>query len=170
MSRHFVRHIRIFSDRCQAVARGDLYERIAVRTGDELDGLIDSFNTMAGKLEQTHREIKQSRDDLDVRVKERTRDLTEANRLLTEEIAERQRLEDNLRKTVAALQDAMSNVRVLTGLLPICAGCKKIRNDKGYWTQVEEFMEQHSEARFSHGLCPDCMARMFPNYTTPKTV
>lgn len=55
-----------------------------------------------------------------------------------------------------ALQNAMENMRVLRGLLPICASCKKVRNDTGYWEQIEIYVRRNSEAEFSHGLCPEC--------------
>ncbi len=57
---------------------------------------------------------------------------------------------------------ALANVRRLTGLLPICMHCKKIRDDKGYWNQIEAYISEHSEAAFSHGLCPDCRKRYYP--------
>jgi hypothetical protein len=53
-------------------------------------------------------------------------------------------------------------VKSLSGLLPICAGCKKIRDDKGYWSQVESYVQAHSEAKFTHGLCPDCIKKYYP--------
>jgi hypothetical protein len=49
----------------------------------------------------------------------------------------------------------------LSGLIPICASCKKIRDDKGYWNQLETFIQQHSKAEFSHGICPDCMKKLY---------
>ena len=55
----------------------------------------------------------------------------------------------------------------LSGLLPICAGCKKIRDDQGYWREVEQYLQQHTHAEFSHGLCPDCMRRLYPEYAGP---
>jgi PAS domain S-box-containing protein len=61
------------------------------------------------------------------------------------------------------LQDALANVKSLSGLLPICAGCKKIRDDKGYWNQVESYIQQHSWAKFSHGMCPDCIKKYYPD-------
>ncbi|HOP62309.1 MAG TPA: hypothetical protein PK358_00620 [Spirochaetota bacterium] len=64
-----------------------------------------------------------------------------------------------LSDTVKDLKDALAKVRQLTGLLPICASCKKIRNDKGQWEQLEVYIRDHSEADFSHGLCPDCLAK-----------
>ena len=64
--------------------------------------------------------------------------------------------EGMLRDHVARLENAMSEVKVLKGLLPICCSCKRIRDDKGYWTQLESYIDEHSEARFTHGYCPEC--------------
>jgi YesN/AraC family two-component response regulator len=63
---------------------------------------------------------------------------------------------------IQSLQNALANVKLLSGLLPICASCKKIRDDKGYWNQVESYVQQHSEAKFSHGMCPDCLKKWYP--------
>lgn len=60
------------------------------------------------------------------------------------------------------LQAALARVKLLSGLLPICASCKKIRDDEGYWHQVEVYIREHSEADFSHGVCPECMERLYP--------
>jgi hypothetical protein len=60
------------------------------------------------------------------------------------------------------LQDALSKVKTLRGLLPICASCKKIRDDKGYWTQVDVYVRDHSDADFTHSICPECAARLYP--------
>lgn len=64
------------------------------------------------------------------------------------------------RKISADLQKALSEVKTLSGLLPICAGCKKIRNDKGYWQQIEEYIEKHSDAHFTHGYCQQCAEKV----------
>jgi hypothetical protein len=71
-------------------------------------------------------------------------------------------------KLVSALQDALSKVKQLSGLLPICASCKKIRDDKGYWNQIEDYIRNHSEADFSHGLCPPCIEKLYPDYVREK--
>jgi hypothetical protein len=60
------------------------------------------------------------------------------------------------------LEVALGNVHTLSGLIPICASCKKIRNDEGYWDQVETYIQQHSHAQFSHGICPECLRRLYP--------
>lgn len=62
------------------------------------------------------------------------------------------------------LQNALAQVKQLSGLLPICASCKKIRDDKGGWHQIEQYVKEHSEADFSHGICPDCMRKLYPEY------
>ena len=64
------------------------------------------------------------------------------------------------RKISKDLQEALNQVKTLSGLLPICAWCKRIRNDEGYWQQIEEYVKTHSDVRFSHGLCKDCAAKM----------
>lgn len=63
---------------------------------------------------------------------------------------------------VLQLQDALAEVNTLSGLLPICASCKKIRDDKGYWNHIESYIEGHSEAQFSHGICPECVVKLYP--------
>ena len=63
---------------------------------------------------------------------------------------------------IRELREAVARIKTLTGLLPICAGCKKIRDDKGYWRQVDSYITLHSEAKFTHSLCPDCMVKYFP--------
>ena len=61
------------------------------------------------------------------------------------------------------LDRALARVKTLSGLLPICASCKRIRDDKGYWNQIESYVQRHTEAEFSHGICPDCVARLYPD-------
>jgi PAS domain S-box-containing protein len=67
-------------------------------------------------------------------------------------------------KLIKELQNALADVKTLSGLVPICANCKQIRDDKGFWTQVEFYIQQRSEARFTHGICPDCMKKLYPDF------
>ena len=78
------------------------------------------------------------------------------------DITERCLMEEQLRRSVAELEKAFADVKTLSGLLPICANCKKIRDDKGYWSNVEQYLGAHTDAEFSHGLCPDCMQKLYP--------
>lgn len=72
----------------------------------------------------------------------------EANKLLEDKISE--------------LEEASNEIKTLHGLIPICANCKKIRDDKGYWNQIEEYIRAHTDAEFSHGICPECMKFLYP--------
>ncbi|RPI03968.1 MAG: response regulator [Ignavibacteriae bacterium] len=69
-----------------------------------------------------------------------------------------------LRRLNLELKDALENIKVLNGLLPICASCKSIRNDKGYWKAVEEYITENTEVHFSHSLCPACIDKLYPDY------
>ena len=64
---------------------------------------------------------------------------------------------------ILRLNKALKEVKTLSGFLPICASCKKIRDDKGYWTQIEAYISEHSEAEFSHGICPECSKELYPD-------
>ncbi len=77
------------------------------------------------------------------------------SRMLQEEQAE-------LLHEKADLEEALLQIKTLHGLLPICASCKKIRDDRGYWQQIESYLYEHADARFSHGICPDCAKKLYP--------
>jgi PAS domain S-box-containing protein len=89
------------------------------------------------------------------------------------DISQRRQSEIEREKLVAELQEALTQVKMLSGLIPICAWCKNIRNDKGYWQNVEEYVRSHSEATFTHGICPDCTkkfgAEIAKANNTPET-
>ena len=88
------------------------------------------------RLQRAHEEILEQNEGLDRRVKERTAELEKSN---------------------VELRAALADIKQLSGLLPICAWCKKIRDDHNYWRGVEDYISQHTEAKFSHGICPDCV-------------
>ncbi len=80
------------------------------------------------------------------------------------DVTERKRAEKEREKLVNDLQDAFINIKTLDGLIPICASCKNIRDDQGYWTQVEQYVMEHSDAMFSHSVCPQCLVKLYPEY------
>ncbi len=82
--------------------------------------------------------------------------------------AERKQAEEEREKYVAELQKALSEVKTLSGLLPICSSCKKIRNDEGYWEQIEKYVGERSKAEFSHGICPECEKKLYPELFRKK--
>ncbi len=139
-SRGLAKRIDALTKRCRQLAMGRFDAKIEMRTFDEFDDLIEAFNTMSDELGRARKqaekaidELHDSRDNLETRVQERTREL----------------------------ESALEKVQVLSGMLPICCSCKKIRNDKGYWQQVEQFVEMHTSAKFSHGLCPECGLKLY---------
>ena len=69
---------------------------------------------------------------------------------------------------VRELREALAEVKTLSGLLPICASCKNVRDDKGYWTQIEQYIQEATDAQFSHGICPDCMNKLYPGLEADK--
>lgn len=127
------------------------------------------------------REIEQKRALKEYGVKFRRKDGTEIDCLLTatlrfdkdgkiigyqgiiRDITQRKKLEEEREKLITELQDALNKIKTLSGLVPICASCKKIRDDKGYWNQLEIYIQEHTQAEFSHGLCPDCMKKLYPD-------
>ncbi len=80
------------------------------------------------------------------------------------DISIRKRLLEERETLLRDLQHALDEVRRLSGLLPICASCRKIRDEVGRWRALEEYVVDHSEAEFSHGLCPDCAVQLYPQY------
>jgi hypothetical protein len=74
----------------------------------------------------------------------------------------RDHLEELVKERTAEVQGALAKVRTLSGLLPICSGCKKIRDDNGYWNQIEKYIRDNSEAQFSHSICPECARALYP--------
>jgi PAS domain S-box-containing protein len=84
------------------------------------------------------------------------------------DITKRKKTEEALEEKCRRLQQALDEVRTLRGILPICAKCKNIRDDKGYWSQIESYIRDHSEAEFSHGICPACAKKLYPEFYKEK--
>ena len=82
--------------------------------------------------------------------------------MLARAIVRRKLAKEMRERLISKLREALAKIKTLSGLVPICASCKKIRDDKGYWNRIEGYIEEHSEAEFSHGLCPDCEAKLYP--------
>ena len=84
--------------------------------------------------------------------------------VIINDITEWMRAKEALQQERDKLQDAFAKVKTLSGLLPICANCKKIRDDKGYWNQIESYIAKHSEVDFSHSICPECAKKLYPEF------
>ena len=77
-------------------------------------------------------------------------------------------LQESLEQRIADLENALFQIKTLQGLIPMCAACKKVRSDQGYWQQVEDYLMENSDAAFSHGLCPECLKVHYPEYEQIK--
>jgi PAS domain S-box-containing protein len=119
------------------------------------------ISTDVTKHRQAADDLKTIHEQLEQRVTERTSELSIANDQLKIEIKERKQIERERNTLIEELQETLAEIKTLGGLLPICSNCKKIRDDKGYWHQVESYVEKHSQAQFSHGLCEDCMGSLY---------
>src|SRR5262249_45061008 len=96
--------------------------------------------------------------------------LEAANQTLIQNLTTaRDELEHRVEERTGELREALSKVKVLSGLLPICSSCKKIRDDQGYWNQMELYIREHSEAEFTHSLCPECAQKLFPGFGDDST-
>lgn len=84
--------------------------------------------------------------------------------IVIKDITEIKKAEAEKENLINELQKALDNIRQLSGLLPICASCKKIRDDKGYWNNIEAYISEHSEALFTHAICPECGKGLYPKY------
>jgi hypothetical protein len=88
---------------------------------------------------------------------------------LMDYIAALKQAEEERERLIRQLQEALANIKTLKGLLPICFSCKQIRDDKGYWNQIETYIHEHSDANFTHGICPACAQKLYPDlYSAPS--
>ncbi len=83
---------------------------------------------------------------------------------IVRDITVRKQIERERDQLIEDLQRSLTEVKTLSGMLPICSSCKKIRDDKGYWNQIEAYIHEHSDATFSHGICPECTQKLYPDY------
>jgi hypothetical protein len=130
--------------------------------------MMESEQELAAKVDQKTVQLQQAKKVierysrvLEQKVADRTADLANTNRQLKDEIETRKEAEAKKEMLILDLQKTLQEVKTLRGLLPICSSCKKVRDDKGYWNKIEDYISDHSEAEFSHGICPECAERLY---------
>jgi seryl-tRNA synthetase len=104
------------------------------------------------RLRVQKEETQKANEEIKIEIEERKRTQIEKDSLIIEK--------DTL---IIELKDALAEVKTLSGLLPICSHCKNIRDDKGYWSKIESYIHKHSGTEFSHGICPECAKKYFPD-------
>jgi len=132
------------------IAGGDLSRRAAVSSSDEIGLLAGTFNEMLDRLQLSSRELEGKIEQLN------------------NEIDAHERVEAEKEELIKELQQALAEIKTLKGIVPICASCKKIRDDKGFWNQLEAYIRDHSEAEFSHSICPECARKLYPDINFPE--
>jgi PAS domain S-box-containing protein len=144
--------------------------------GQPADRLFSSWPEMVDRFlnaDQTRGEFNLNRDKAtttyDVRVTPLSdrKDRPVGRLILLRDITDKKLQEQNQEKLIVELREALAQVKQLKELLPICASCKKIRNDEGYWQEVEVYINKHVDVQFSHGICPDCAKRLYPHLKHP---
>ncbi len=111
---------------------------------------------------QTEEALRAHRLNLEELVEARSIELSQVNSELEKDIVRRTAVEHERERLITDLRDALAKIKILSGLLPMCAWCKKVRNDQGYWQKVETYIQEHTEASFTHGICPDCLKKVDP--------
>jgi methyl-accepting chemotaxis protein len=141
LGKRFAQPVMTLSRHLESVAQGNFTTRINFDKKDEFGLLAKKFNFMTQELSRSTTTITRLESEI-------------ASRIVTE--AKNEQLIKELQKNIA-------EIKTLQGMLPICCHCKKIRNDQGYWDQLEKYIVEHSHVEFSHGICPDCMQKYYPD-------
>ncbi|ACH37331.1 sensor protein, DUF3365 and HAMP domain-containing, heme-binding [Citrifermentans bemidjiense Bem] len=156
MNRMLLNPLTDLRDRTDAILRDEskLGQDIPqLSRAEELKELTATFNDLS-------RHLRREKDGLVEQVQERTAELESANKALEEDVLVREQIQLELAAKVAQLEQALAKVRTLEGILPICSYCKKIRTDEESWQQLEQYIIEHSDAHFSHGICPSCFKEL----------
>lgn len=132
--------LSVMADRFQTAGEGDFSVRMESRTRDEIGRMATGFNDFMDRLELYRDDLADLNQHLEKRVEERT----------------------------VELREALDQVKTLGGLLPICSACKKIRDDSGYWQQIETYIMNHSEADFTHSICPACEKELYSEFLSSE--
>jgi len=146
----------------------DYSVRATVQSKDELGALAEGFNEMLIQIQTRDSKLEAHRKNLEEVVESRTGELKTANEQLQIELTERKKGEEEKEQLINELKYAFANIKTLSEMLPICSYCKKIRDDKGYWKQVEVYITEHTDTLFSHGMCPECGKKAYEEFEKLK--
>lgn len=123
---------------------------------------INALKSLKGK-NSAEDALRQAYDEMEARVATRTKQLSQANDALNQEIVTRRSAETEKEHLIEKLTEALKQVKTLSGLLPICSSCRQIRDDEGKWHKVETYFQTRTDAEFTHGICPKCAKQLYPD-------
>lgn len=129
--------------------------------------IIFAFGIYFYRQQAIHKKIESYERSLE-KLARKSQSLAETKNALEEEVFDRKRAQEIGEMLVEELQSTLGKVKLLSGHLPICASCKKIRDDEGDWNQIEKYIRDRSEAEFTHGICPECAKKLYPEFSTDK--
>lgn len=133
-SKRLNKNMRILQSGIEKIKRSDFTAKIVLQTGDEFEDLAAHFNQMSTHLTET----------------------TASKEALLKEVAQRKQAEEEKKATISDLTKALEKITILEGIVPICSYCKKLRDDEGYWENIEKYIGLAEGSDFTHGICPDC--------------
>lgn len=129
--------------------------------------IIFAFGIYFHRQQAIQEKIESYEDNL-LKLAKHSKELASTKHALEEEVIDRKKAQEIGQMLVADLQETLGKVKLLSGHLPICASCKKIRDDEGSWNQIEKYIRDRSEAEFSHGICPECAKKLYPEFTSDE--
>ena len=141
INKSIARPIIMLEDGTQIIGTGNLSHKVGTEAKDEIGALSRAFDKMTENLKKS------------------TASIVDLNK----EVVERKRVEEEREKLIKELQEALKEIKALRGILPLCSFCKKIRDDKGYWEQVDVYIYKHLQADISHSICPECAKELYPD-------
>lgn len=157
--------ITIQKNRLHAMVRNGKHSAIAIALLLLMAVLIAVMQASRHIKERIKAEnaLKDAYENMENKVTERTMELQELNEALHQEIQVRTKAEEDKELLISELKQALTQVKTLSGLLPICSSCQQIRDKNGKWTRVEEYIQKKTDAEFTHGICPKCAKKLYPD-------
>jgi len=137
-------------------------ELLLEQTIQELQNVHQQLKQELQKKQDAASALQKERNQLEDLVRERRGEIVKSNHKLQIEILSRKRIEEEREQLIFEITEALTRMKQLKRLLPICPSCKNIRDDEGYWNNLEVYLGKHSNAEFSHGICRSCMKKLYP--------
>ncbi len=146
------------------IVKLEAHELQLEKTITKLDHANSQLKEEIQKKQATALKLQKERNQLEDLIRQRRGEILKSNHKLQMEMLARKRIEEEREQLIIELTEALTRMKQLKRLLPICPSCKKIRDDEGYWSNLESYLSKHSNAEFSHGICEKCMQELYPEH------